>query len=307
MPAGDKHVPIVVVGSANMDFVFAVERFPKPGETAPGTKFQMFPGGKGANQAAAVARLGGPANFVGAIGKDEAGHALLKSLAEDGVDLADVQFVPDCSTGAAGIWVDHGGENAIVVVPGANARLDPAHVRRCIAQTRGEPIVMVQLETSLEVALAASDSGRLILDPAPVRELPDELLRRTLVLTPNEGEALVLSGHDPATRAGAERAARVLWERGPRHVVITLGERGCVWARDGLVSFLPSLPVEAVDTTAAGDAFNGALACFLAEGLEMDDALNLALRAGALATTRIGAQASLPTRAELRAVAGGLL
>lgn len=297
--------PVVVVGSANMDFVFALDRFPKPGETTAGTGFQMFPGGKGANQAAAVARLEGSVRLVAAVGRDEAGRALLKSLEADGVDLADIQFVPECPTGAAGIWVDASGQNSIVVVAGANGRLDPRHVRRCITQIEGDPLVLVQLETSMEVAMAASETGRLILDPAPVQDVPDALLQRTYVLTPNEQEALAMSGHDPSSRTGAERAARALWERGPRHVVVTLGERGCVWARDGLVSFLPSLSVDAVDTTAAGDAFNGALACFLAEGLEMDDALNLALKAGALATTRAGAQTSLPTRAELRAVAGG--
>jgi ribokinase len=281
---------VVVVGSVNMDLVFRSERLPKPGETLLGHGFTTHPGGKGANQAVAIARLGGVVEFVGAVGDDAFGVALRAGLVAAGVGVGALRTVEAESSGTAGILVDDAGMNSIVVAPGANGRVSAEQVREAC---QGADVVLAQLEIPLE-AVAAIDVPKFILNPAPARPLPDDLLARCFALTPNETEAGILTGITPTDDASALASGRRLLEKGVENVIITLGARGCYWvsARGG--RHFPPLAVQAVDTTAAGDAFNGALAWFVASGWEFEKAITWANAVGALSTTRRGAQESMP-------------
>jgi ribokinase len=296
---------VVVVGSANMDLVVQVERFPSPGETVRGDGFATYPGGKGANQAVAAARLGGRVEFVGCVGADAFGASLRTSLEEAGAGTSCLRMVEGVSTGVATIAVDRAGQNEIVVVAGANGRLTHGDVHAAFAKIGRAAAVLVQLETPLEAVQAALEGARglgaiAILNPAPAAALPAELLAHVDLITPNETEAHALTGVTPADAGSCAEAAARLCAMGAREVVLTLGEEGCFWAGPGLM--VPSVRVDAVDTTAAGDAFNGALALFLAEGMAMPDALAWANRAGALCATRRGAQPAMGSRAEVFAL-----
>lgn len=299
---------VVVLGSLNMDFVVSVERLPAPGETLLGRDFQMLPGGKGANQACAAGKLGAgrvAVRMIGRVGRDIFGETLKASLEAAGVDVRAV--TPAASpTGVALIWVDHRGQNSIVVASGANREFPAASLDASLF--RGAGLVLFQLETPLDtvdaaLSLARSEGAQTVLDPAPAQPLSAGLLSKVDILTPNESEALLLLGR-PAGGvcvADAPLVARALAARGPRHVILKMGENGCFWASGGEARHFPAYPVEARDTTAAGDTFNAALAVALAEGKSMDEAIPFANAAAAISVTRVGAQASAPTRAEVDA------
>jgi len=283
---------ILVVGSANADLVFRSPRFPRPGETVIGTDYQIHPGGKGANQAVAAARLGASVAFCGCVGGEAHGELLRASLEEAGVDTTHLRVV-DAPTGTAGIIVEEGGANMIVVHPGANARLTSDDV--ALAMRHVQPsVVLAQLEIPLEAVQAAAEHPFFILDPAPAQELPAELLARCQIITPNETELFAL-----CQAPSREAAVHELLARGAKNVIVTLGEEGCLWATASEIKHLASPRVKAVDTTAAGDAFAGALAHFLVSGQEMEQAIRQAMRVAAISVTRHGAQESMPTAEEL--------
>ena len=300
---------IVVVGSLNMDFVVTVDCLPAPGETVLGRGFQMIPGGKGANQACAAAKLGGPAGSVrmaGRVGYDLFADHLKASLSAAGVDVTAIHATRAQPTGVALIWVDRRGQNSIVVASGANHELLPVDVAALRPIFRGARFVLFQLETPLDTVARAleaarEEGARTVLDPAPAQPLPKELLARVDVLTPNESEACRLLGR-PVERLSPEEAPALAGELrnlGPETIVLKLGEHGCYCLSAALEKFVPGFPVEVRDTTAAGDTFNAALTVALAEGRLLEDALRFANAAAAISVTRLGAQASVPGRSEV--------
>jgi ribokinase len=299
---------IVVVGSLNADLVARLERFPAPGETVTARHFAVHPGGKGANQAFASARLGGQVAMLGCLGRDAHGELLLESLRGVGVDVSMIGRDAEAPTGMALITLDASGENQIVVVPGANARLTPEQVRAQEARIAGAAVVLLQLEVPLAVvetaARIAHDGGAaVILDPAPAQPLSDSLLRCVDYLTPNQSELLALTGR--AVGSQTEHAARSLADGSPLRVIVKMGDVGALLVDASRQSFWPALSVKAVDATGAGDAFNAALAVALAEGRPLHEAGRLAVVAGALCVTRAGAQPSMPTRKEVETALGG--
>jgi ribokinase len=304
MSTGQK--PIVVAGSINIDFVVTTDRIPLPGETVRGNDFQLHAGGKGANQAVAVARLGYPVAMIGMVGSDIFGERMQGSLREAGVDVHSVGVV-DGPSGIATITVSGNGENAIVVTPGANARVTPEYLERHRETIRHAGIVLTQLEIPLEtvahLAAMCDEYGvPLILDPAPAQALPDSILRHVSWFTPNETEAAFFAGHIDGGLANAEPAqlATAFMRQGAGAVVLKLGGRGVLLAADGAApAMLPAIAVDAVDSTAAGDAFNGAFAAGLMLGKTPTDAARFACAAAAISVTRRGAQPSMPTRAEV--------
>ncbi|MDR7436940.1 MAG: ribokinase [Armatimonadota bacterium] len=303
-------VRIAVVGSANMDLVVTAPRLPQVGETVIGGTFATFPGGKGANQAVAAARLGASVAMVGRVGADAFGRALRDGLAAEGVDVRHLREDPQASTGVALITVDQAGRNTIVVASGANMRVSADDVEAARDVLAASQVVLLQLEVPVPVVLhaarLASEAGcRVILDPAPAPAdpLPESLYRLLTVINPNEVEARALTGVDPADADGARRAADTLLARGCRAAVIKLGERGSYVAAEGVRELAPAVPVQAVDTTAAGDAFAAALAVALAEGRDLRGAVRFATVAAAVSVTRAGAQPSMPRREEVLALA----
>ena len=291
--------PILVVGSLNMDLVVSVPRHPRPGETLLGGAFHTFPGGKGANQAVAAARLGAPVRMIGRLGADKFGDALLATLQDDGVDTRWVQQDAQAASGVALITVSADGQNTIVVAAGANGRLSTADVQAAEDAFADAVVVVLQLEIPLPAVEAAARLGRkhgaaVVLNPAPAQPLSAELLALADYLVPNQSELELLSGEPDL-----ERGIRVLLERSVRNLVVTLGERGARWVSAAGSVEVPAFAVRAVDTVAAGDAFVGAFAAALAEGRPVQDALLRGNAAGALAVTRAGAQPSLPARVEL--------
>ena len=290
---------IVVVGSLNMDLVVRAPRHPQPGETLLGAEFRTFPGGKGANQAVAAARLGGQVKLIGRVGADAFGDALLETCTRDGVDTRHVERLEDAPTGVALITVDDAGQNTIVVVPGANGKLSPPDLLAAAPAFEGASVVVMQLEVPLLTVIYAADlarrhGARVVLNPAPAQPLSATGLEQVDVLIPNQSEAALLTGC-----ASAGDAARRLIALGVRSVVVTMGERGVLIAEGETATLLPAHQVSVLDTTAAGDAFVGAFAVALAEGRTVLEAAAWGNAAGALAVTRAGAQPSLPARAEL--------
>lgn len=300
--------PIVsVVGSLNMDMVARAQHIPQPGETIIGGDLLMLPGGKGANQAVAAARLGAATAMIGKVGQDAFAAPLLDNLAAVEIDCRYIKRDPDTATGVALIVVDDAGENSIVVAPGANHRLSPADVvlaEPVIAQSK---VLLLQLEIPLDsvikaAKLAKRNEATVILNPAPAQPLPPELLSLVDILIPNETEAEQLTGIPADTRSGAENAAAKLRSQGVSTVILTLGARGA-WLLDGEQStHVDAFHVTPVDTTAAGDAFVGGFAVALAEGLPLAEAVRWGNAAGALAATKLGAQPSLPNRSALLAL-----
>lgn len=300
---------VVVFGSANVDLVAYCERVPEEGETRFASGFEIFLGGKGANQAVAAARAGARTAFVGRLGADAFGRMLREGLERDGVDLSQVATDAGRPTGVAMIQVTPDGRNRILVAPGANGAIGAEDVGRLATLLAGAPqppkVLLLQLEVPvaavLEAARAARERGvRVILDPAPVaREIPEDLWRLVDICVPNQVEVEALTGQVAGSVREARLAASRLLEMGVSCAVVKLGAQGCLVAEGNQFEHVPGLTVRAVDTTAAGDAFAGALAAALAEGLPLASAARFANRAAALSTTRRGAQPSLPTRKEI--------
>jgi ribokinase len=293
---------IVVVGSLNADTTVRVPRLPQPGETVLGSGHFDDTGGKGANQAVAAARLGRSVAMIGAVGADADGDRLVTALEAAGVDASGVRRDPDRPTGIAHITVDDAGENMIVVDPGANAGLDSEHVERHRDLLAGASVVMAQLEVPLEaVELALTlAGGTTILNPAPGRALADSLLERVGVLVPNQTELGMLAGE--ATPDGPLEAGRLARSLPATAVVVTLGAAGALLVSGDAARHVAAPRIEAVDPTGAGDAFCGGLADAIARGLGLREAVEWAVRCGAAAATRWGAQASLPTRDDVEAL-----
>jgi len=292
---------ITVVGSLNMDLVVRSPRIPKPGETIIGSEFRTVPGGKGANQAVAAARMGAQVSMVGRVGDDAFGGALLDNLGASAVDRAFVTRDPEAATGIALITVDDGGQNSIVVASGANMCLLPADVDAAKAAIAASDALLLQLESPPETVTRAAEVARahgvrVVLNPAPARPIPAALLSLVDVLIPNESETAYLAGTEVGDQAQAEAAAHSLRDSGVGTVVLTLGERGAMLAWVGGTELFPAFDVTPVDTTAAGDAFVAGFAVALAEGRSLAEAVRWGNAAGALATTKMGAQPSLPTR-----------
>jgi ribokinase len=305
---------VCVIGSANVDYTVALPRLPRPGETVSGGTFLANLGGKGANQAVAARKLGAEVRLIGAVGDDSSGARIRDGLGSLGIDVAGLQTVPDAATGTALILVDAGGRNQIGVAPGANHRLSLDMARAHEAAIEWADVLVCQLETPLEMVRwglerACRHGVVTILNPAPAQVLPDDLLGLVMYLTPNAGEAGALAGTDVGDLESARDTALRLMERGAGHVLVTLGESGVLACTPDRALHFPAFPVTAVDTTAAGDAFNGALAVGLAAGGRLEEAIPLANAAAALTCTRRGAQDSLPDRAEveryLRSLRGG--
>ncbi len=295
---------IVVLGGSNTDMVVQLPRLPKPGETILGGVFSRVQGGKGANQAVAAARAGGHVTFVGRVGSDSFGREAREALSVENIDLQHFTSDVELPSGIALICVDSRGENVIAVAPGANGNVSPVDVERASGVIRSADVVLAQLEVPLAAVraagtLAASARNRFILNPAPALQLDDEIMHTVSILTPNEHEAGVLTGLQVTDDESVVRAADVLSTRGVQTVMITLGARGVYFTEAHHGTWVPAFHVEAVDSTAAGDVFNGALAVALGEGRPMFDAVRFANAAGAIAVTRRGAQPSVPTRDEI--------
>jgi ribokinase len=297
---------LTVIGSTNLDLTIRSPRLPLPGETVTGSSFHRHFGGKGANQAVAAARLGAQVHFIGKVGGDAFGEDAREQLVKESVDVTHLYRASDASTGTAVILVDDAGQNSIVVVPGANGELTPQEVKVAAEAIQGSQYLVAQLEVPIPAVLEAfriANAGHVItiLNPAPASEIPDELLKRSEICTPNEIELARLTGLPVGTIDEVEAAARALRKRGAREIVATLGERG-IFMLDGFgAKHFPAPQVTPVDTSGAGDAFTGALAVFLAEGCPIREAARRAQHAAALSVTRAGTQSSFPTRAELLA------
>ncbi len=298
----------MVVGSINIDLVSRAERIPISGETVLGTDFRTHPGGKGANQAVAVARLGYPVSMIGRVGDDAFGSQLREHLKEMGVDVSAVA-TSHGSSGVAVIVVSISGDNVIVVTPGANAALSPKDLDANLSMIREAGLVLVQLEIPLPTIVHLAEicarlGVPLMLDPAPARELPASVIGQGRWLTPNETEATFYAGKDCGD--GPEQVAAALIAKGAQGVVLKQGARGVYLAnRDGAGRQIRSFPVQAVDTTAAGDAFNGAFATALMLGQSDEEAARFAAAAAAVSVTRSGAQSSMPTLVEVQQMLNG--
>lgn len=301
----DKIKPnIVVLGSSNTDMIIKMDKIPEPGETVLGGEFTIAAGGKGANQAVAAARAGGDVAFVACVGKDTFGEQAIEGFINDGINVEYVFKEEQTPSGCALIYVDKKGENSIAVAPGANARLSPGHIDLARDMIISSEILIMQLETPLDTvkqtARLASESGvSVVLNPAPAHPLDDDLLGHVSILTPNEIEAEMLSGITVDDEKSADRAANLLLEKGLNAVFITLGSRGVYVASGKIREMVSGYKVSAVDSTAAGDVFNGALAVSLSEKKPVLEAVRFANAAAALSVTKLGAQPSAPKRREI--------
>ncbi len=292
---------IVVVGSINMDYTAIVNKLPVVGETLLASDFQMSGGGKGANQAMAAAIFSNHVKIIGMLGDDIAGHALLERMREKGIDTSCIEFC-ETPTGQALINVDHAGRNTIVVYPGANHQLTSSVVERYRDVIESADIVMMQLEIPMETVKAVARIAHaahvpVLLNPAPAQKLDEELLSMVTYITPNETELLRL-----ANALETFKGTQILRNLGVKNVIVTLGAKGCYVKTDHEDMRVDSFHVNAIDTTAAGDSFSGALAAQLAKGVNLKEALTIANATGALTTTKIGAQEALPTKAEVDAL-----
>jgi ribokinase len=296
---------ITVIGSLNMDLVTYVTRLPKNGETIIGKEFKQAPGGKGANQADAIAKLGIPVKMLGGVGDDLIGKSLLAALHSDGVEISQIVRFKDVPTGIATVNVDDDGNNFIIVAPGANYRFLPESVQNNIIEViQDSDIIVTQLEIPLEtvryVLRLAKEFGKTtILNPAPACAVDDALLSDVDFLIPNETELELLSGMSIQNEAEIIAAARLMINRGVQAVIVTLGSKGCIYVNSVCSQSYKTYQVEAVDTTAAGDSFIGAMAVALSEGKPIKEAISFAMAVGALTVTKKGAQSSLPYRHEV--------
>lgn len=296
---------ILVVGSSNTDLIIKVSEIPRPGETLLGGEFNTFPGGKGANQAVAAARGGGDVVFIASVGNDSYGDESVKGYKLDNINTENIKICKNIPSGVAMITISDSGENAITVASGANAELKPEDLDEAEEAFDEAEYMLVQLETPLATVQKAVDlcsefETKVILNPAPAAELPDEIISKIDIITPNETEAERLTGVEVKDENDARKAAEKLHKRGINTVIITLGSGGAYVSdqNSGVVKRVPGFLVEPVDTTAAGDVFNGQLAVALAEGLSLEDAIRLAHAAAALSVQKLGAQSSIPRREE---------
>lgn len=297
---------LVVLGSVNADHVLQVPSFPRPGETLHGRNYQVIPGGKGANQAVAAARLNADTGFIACVGDDAFGINIRENFKMDDINIAGVKMQPNCPTGIAMIQVAESGENSICISAEANAKLTEDAIEVDLERIRQANYLLMQLETpmcGIEKAAQVAKASRtnIILNPAPARELSDELLACIDVITPNETEAEVLTGVTVTDNESAQEAANALHRKGIEIVLITLGAKGVWLSQNGRGELIPGFRVEATDTTAAGDTFNGALVTGLLEDLPLESAIKFAHAAAAISVTRFGAQTSIPSRDEVDA------
>ncbi|WP_417869056.1 ribokinase [Vibrio furnissii] len=297
---------LVVLGSVNADHVLQVPSFPRPGETLHGRNYQVIPGGKGANQAVAAARLNADIGFIACVGDDSFGINIRESFKLDGMNIRGVKMQPNCPTGIAMIQVSDSGENSICISAEANAKLTAEAIDPDLQHIRDANYLLMQLETPLDGIVKAAQVAKeartnVILNPAPARELPDALLSCVDVITPNETEAEVLTGITVTDDASAQLAADALHLKGIEIVMITLGAKGVWLSQNGRGTLIPGFRVHATDTTAAGDTFNGALVTGLLEEMPLESAIKFAHAAAAISVTRFGAQTSIPNREEVDA------
>lgn len=300
---------LLVVGSLNMDMVIDVDRMPKPGETLFGKKISLIPGGKGANQAYACGKLGANVSMIGAVGKDENGDKLLRNLQSVNVDTSGVQVLDDTVSGTAIITVNDEGDNSIIVISGANYELNEEHIKQHKNLIEECDIVVLQLEIPMDIViyvakLAKSLNKLVILDPAPApKMLPDSLIKNVDIIKPNETELQTLTGMPTDTNAQIVEAAESLLDKGIDKVVVTVGSRGTVLVTRDNHEIFPPRKVEAVDTTAAGDAFTASLAMKLVEGSPIEEAIKFGNLVSSIVVTRKGAQSSIPSYDEVQVLA----
>ena len=297
---------LVVLGSVNADHVLQVPSFPRPGETLHGSNYQVIAGGKGANQAVAAARLNADIGFIASVGDDSFGINIRESLRLDGINIESIKMHPNCPSGIAMIQVAGNGENIICLSPEANAKLTAEAIEPTLEKVRQADYLLMQLETPMcgieRAAQVASEAKtKIILNPAPARELSGMLLSQIDIITPNETEAELLTGVKVVDVGSAQEAAKILHDKGVNMVLITLGAKGVFLSENGQGELIPGFCVEAKDTTAAGDTFNGAFVTGLLEQMPVRSAINFAHAAAAISVTRLGAQTSIPKRHEVEA------
>lgn len=295
---------IIVIGSSNVDMVVKTSHLPAPGETILGGDFFMNQGGKGANQAVAVKRLGGNLLFVSKVGNDSLGYQSLEYFKKENIETKHITTSPNVASGVALICVDNNAENSIVVASGANMQLGVQEVDAVMDEINEGDILLMQLEIPMETvvyaAKKASEKGvKVVLNPAPAQKLPEELLKNLFLITPNKIEAEMLSGVHIDHEVNAEKAALTMKEQGVKNIIITLGSKGCFAVEENESYCTDAYRVKPVDTTAAGDTFNGALCVGLAEGMNIKKAIKMASKAASIVVTRMGAQVSIPYRNEL--------
>ena len=300
---------ILVFGSIGMDLTAYMPNLPRLGETLFGSSYITVPGGKGFNQAVAASRLGADTQFVGRVGDDQFGNQILETVQEEKMDVSQIQKDPDHDTCLAVISVDENADNSITVISGANMALDTSDLERADKVMNGVKVIMLQLEIPMEISVAAAKKAKdkgvvVVFDPAPAAKLPEDAFQYMDVITPNEVETEALVGFYPKTQADAVRAATVLREKGVGTAVIKMGALGVFFDGPNGSGFVPAFKVNAIDTVAAGDAFNAGLAVALAEGKPMPEAVRWGAAAGAIATTRKGALPAMPYRKELLTLIG---
>ncbi len=296
---------VLVIGSSNLDLVVTTQRFPKPGETIFGKKFEMFPGGKGANQAVCAARLGCKTTFIGKMGYDEFREKLSVILIEAGVDISNLFIDKNEHTGTALITVDECGQNQIIVISGSNMKLSADEISSKSHLFSNTAVVLTQLEIPVETVvesakLAHANNAIFILNPAPASSLPESIFPLINFITPNENELELITGMAITDDNSIELAAKKLLQKGVENVIVTLGERGCMLVNESITKLFPVNKVKVVDSTAAGDAFNGALASSLADSHSIEEAIEFANKVASIAVTRMGAQSSMPYLNEVK-------
>lgn len=296
---------VLVIGSANMDLVVFTGRFPQPGETIFGKKFEMFPGGKGSNQAVCCAKLGAKTYFIGKMGNDDFQKKLSLNMKNERVDIEHIFIDADESTGAALITVDGKGENEIVVISGSNMKLSPKNIEEKRELFSKVKVVIAQLEIPLNTVIKAAEISKkndsvFILNPAPAKELPGKLISMIDFLTPNEIELELLSGIKVSDEKSIVKAAEKLLEKGVKNIIVTMGDKGAYLINKNERKIFPANKVDIVDSTGAGDAFNGAFAFALSNGEDIDKAIELAISVASFSVTKMGAQSSMPGLDEIK-------
>jgi len=296
---------VLVVGSSNMDLVVTVKRFPDPGETIFGNRFEMFPGGKGANQAVCAARLGCKTTFIGKMGNDNFNEKLSQTMIESGVDISNLLVDEKEHTGTALITVEGSGQNQIIVISGSNMKLTPEDIESKSFLFEETSVVLTQLEIPIQTViktskLAKQSDALLILNPAPAATLPENLFPLIDFITPNNNELESLTGIQIKDELSIEKAAKILLCKGTKNVIVTLGNKGCMLINDSVTKQFNVSKVKVVDSTAAGDAFNGAFASSLAEGHSIDESIEFANKVASFSVTRMGAQSSMPYLNEIK-------